>query len=168
VTLKLWYLVRLYGGLLLLLWVLLQVSLSSAFGSLGISPEARERALKKQLKEILVPVPAGWTIIRDYPRYQYLQRQLAGVRYIIYNPSGAINYVFGSYATQADHVASCESGHSIFARNGQYLGLFQMGSSERTRYALGRYRTALDQARAAWRYFVASGYRWGPWQCSPY
>ncbi|MBA2706562.1 MAG: hypothetical protein H0U59_01990, partial [Gemmatimonadaceae bacterium] len=42
--------------------------------------------------------------------------------------SYAINYVFGPYASQAHRVVSCESGHSTTAQNGQYLGLFQMGS----------------------------------------
>jgi hypothetical protein len=37
-------------------------------------------------------------------------------------------------------------------------------------YARGRYghsETALGQAQAAYRYFVASGRDWSPWTCQP-
>lgn len=77
-----------------------------------------------------------------------------------------INAVFGSYGAQANVVASCESGHSIWAANGQYLGLFQMGESERSIYGHGG--DVWSQARAAHRYFVASGSDWSPWQCKPW
>lgn len=80
-------------------------------------------------------------------------------------PQGAIRHVFGAYAYQAIAVAWCESRFSVNARNGQYLGLFQMGSSERARY--GHSSSALGQARAAYRYFVASGRDWSPWACKP-
>jgi len=77
----------------------------------------------------------------------------------------AICYVFGQYCRQALAVARCESGHSysIHAQNGQYLGMFQMGSSERRIYGHGD--TAYEQAVAAHRYFVASGRDWSPWSC---
>jgi hypothetical protein len=79
----------------------------------------------------------------------------------------AIKVVFGSYASQAIRVASCETGGTFDtnARNGQYLGLFQMGSYERATY--GHSATALGQAKAAYRYFVASGKDWSPWSCKP-
>lgn len=77
----------------------------------------------------------------------------------------AINSVFGSYAGQAHRVVSCESGHSTLAVNGQYLGLFQMGSWERATFGHGP--SPLEQARAAHRYFVASGRDWSPWSCKP-
>ena len=38
-----------------------------------------------------------------------------------------IHAVFGKYGAQAVRVARCESGLTIGATNGQYLGLFQMG-----------------------------------------
>ena len=41
-----------------------------------------------------------------------------------------------------------------------------MGSSERTLFGHGN--TALEQAVAAHRYFVASGKDWSPWSCKPY
>ena len=78
----------------------------------------------------------------------------------------AIVHWFGSYWRQAETVARCESGFSVYARNGQYLGLFQMGSYARSRY--GHSWTAWGQARAASRYFRASGYSWGPWACKPW
>lgn len=80
-------------------------------------------------------------------------------------PEAAIRRVFGAYAGQALSVAWCESRFSIWARNGQYLGLFQMGSSERATY--GHSWTALGQSQAAYRYFVASGSDWSPWACKP-
>lgn len=72
---------------------------------------------------------------------------------------------FGSYCQQALRVSFCESRHHTWARNGQYLGLFQMGSNERRIYGHGD--SALAQAQAAWRYFVASGRDWSPWSCKP-
>lgn len=82
-------------------------------------------------------------------------------------PRDAIYRVFGPYGSQAWSVAGCETGYTydVGARNGQYLGLFQMGSSERATYGHGW--TPWEQARAAYRYFVASGRDWSPWQCRP-
>lgn len=76
-----------------------------------------------------------------------------------------IRVVFGKYGEQAVRVSRCESGLTIGAQNGQYLGLFQMGSSERARYGHGWNPWA--QAKAAYRYFVASGRDWSPWSCKP-
>ncbi len=71
--------------------------------------------------------------------------------------------MFGSYCQEALAVAWCESRHSTTAQNGQYLGLFQMGSYERRLFGHGS--TALAQALAARRYFVRSGRDWSPWAC---
>jgi hypothetical protein len=62
-------------------------------------------------------------------------------------------------------VAGCETGYtySPWAQNGQYLGLFQMGSWERNTFGHGN--NVWDQARAAHRYYRVSG--WGPWECQP-
>ena len=73
--------------------------------------------------------------------------------------------VFGPYCAQALRVARCESGLQTWARNGQYLGLFQMGSLARAKYGHGP--DAWTQARAAYRYFRDSGFSWGPWTCKP-
>ena len=80
--------------------------------------------------------------------------------------SSVICAVFGPYCSQALRVARCESGLSVWARNGIYLGLFQMGYRERLTYGHGN--DAWTQARAAYRYFVASGRTWGPWSCKPW
>jgi hypothetical protein len=81
-------------------------------------------------------------------------------------PKVAICDVFGRrYCGQALSVSWCESRHSTSAQNGQYLGLFQMGSYERQLFGHGR--TARQQALAAHRYFVRSGRDWSPWSCKP-
>lgn len=61
-------------------------------------------------------------------------------------------------------VIACETGdrYNTTARNGQYLGLFQMGAWARARYGHGA--TARSQARAAHRYWVDAG--WSPWECA--
>ena len=84
-----------------------------------------------------------------------------------YKVRRAINHFWGSQYRQgqARRVAYCESRYSTYATNGQYLGIFQMGSYERATYGHGS--TAWAQARGAHRYFVASGRDWSPWQCSP-
>ena len=89
-------------------------------------------------------------------------RFLASLR----TPEKAICHVFGSYCDQALQVARCESGLRTSAQNGQYLGMFQMGSNERALFGHGA--TALEQAKAAHRYFVRSGRDWSPWSCKPW
>ena len=81
-------------------------------------------------------------------------------------PQAAICKVFGAHCGEALRVSRCESGFSTNAQNGQYLGLFQMGSSERRIFGHGS--TPLDQAKAAYRYFVRSGRDWSPWSCKPW
>jgi len=84
------------------------------------------------------------------------------------NVFAAIRYVFGTYADQAIAVALCEGGSpvpSVNAQNGQYLGIFQLGAGERSRY--GHSHTALGQSVAAYHYFIATGRSWRPWECRP-
>ena len=81
-----------------------------------------------------------------------------------YNAS-VIRHVFGVYGDQAVRVAWCESRLHIWSRNGQYLGLFQMGSYARARYGHGW--NAWVQSRAAYHYFRDSGRDWSPWSCKP-
>jgi hypothetical protein len=74
-----------------------------------------------------------------------------------------IRRVFGPvHGSKAVDVAWCESRLDPRARNGQYRGVFQMGSSERARFGHGR--TVFAQARAAKRYHQISG--WSPWTCA--
>ncbi len=80
-------------------------------------------------------------------------------------PSSVICKVFGDFCHEALAVAQCESGLQTTATNGQYLGLFQMGSSERRLFGHGE--SAVAQVTAAHRYFVASGRDWSPWSCQP-
>jgi hypothetical protein len=81
-------------------------------------------------------------------------------------PREVICDVFGSYCQQAIAVAWCESRLTTTAQNGQYLGLFQMGSHERSTFGHGG--SARQQAKAAYRYFVLSGRDWSPWSCKPW
>lgn len=75
--------------------------------------------------------------------------------------------VFGPrYGPQALRVSWCESRYWVWAHNGQYLGLFQMGDYARSKYGHS-YNNAWVQARAAYRYFVESGRDWSPWACRP-
>lgn len=97
-------------------------------------------------------------------RKQARARRQAALRRL--SPRTAICSVFGRYCGEALQVARCESGLTTTARNGQYLGLFQMGSSERRLFGHGT--TAIEQVRAAHRYFVASGRDWSPWSCKPW
>ena len=78
-------------------------------------------------------------------------------------PRQAICTVFGSYCQEALAVARCESRLQTDAQNGQYIGLFQMGSSERRLFGHGD--SAHEQAAAAHRYFVHAGRDWSPWGC---
>jgi lysozyme-like protein len=78
-------------------------------------------------------------------------------------PRKAICAVFADDCRAAVAVASCESHLQTTAQNGQYLGLFQMGSYERRLFGHGP--TAHEQAVAAHRYFVSSGRDWSPWSC---
>jgi hypothetical protein len=85
-------------------------------------------------------------------------RQLASL-----SPRKAICLVFAEDCRAAIAVAWCESHLQTTAQNGQYLGLFQMGSYERELFGHGS--TAHEQAVAAHRYFVRSGRDWSPWSC---
>ena len=73
--------------------------------------------------------------------------------------------VFGPYCSQALRVAWCESRMETGAANGQYLGLFQMGSFARSKYGYGP--DVWTQVTSAFRYFADSGFTWGPWACKP-
>jgi hypothetical protein len=93
-------------------------------------------------------------------------RSLERWQKLVSTVKGAICHEFREYCSQALTVSWCESKHLTTAANGQYLGLFQMGESERRLFGHGD--APLEQARAARRYFDVSGRDWSPWQCSPY
>jgi hypothetical protein len=74
---------------------------------------------------------------------------------------------------QALRVAGCESagdptGHVLrpFARNGQFLGLFQLGSWARSRYLHGPWFGAYANARAALALYRDNGGWRGQWSCA--
>lgn len=67
------------------------------------------------------------------------------------------------YYREALRVAVCESGLNPRARNGQFLGAWQMGRRERSRFGHGP--GVSHQARAAYRYWRLAG--WKPWECQP-
>lgn len=80
------------------------------------------------------------------------------------SPPAVIDMVFGAYGAAARAVAWCESKWYPWASNGQYQGMFQMGSSERAKYGHGG---VYQQVVAAYNYFVESGRDWSPWECKP-
>jgi hypothetical protein len=65
---------------------------------------------------------------------------------------------------EALRVAYCESGPNLwpYARNGDYLGMFQEGSYARARFGFSWSPWA--QARSAYRYWLDAG--WSPWSCA--
>lgn len=92
---------------------------------------------------------------------------LHNVQNAIYYAWCGKHYRYCAEGDQAYSVSGCETGHtySVWSKNGQYLGLFQMGSHERATYGHGNNPWA--QALAAHRYYVASGKDWSPWDCKP-
>jgi hypothetical protein len=74
--------------------------------------------------------------------------------------------VFGAArCAEAQAIARRESGFSTNPQppNPTHFGIFQLDAPAVAAYARGRYRTALDQVRAAFRMFLARG--WEPWTC---
>lgn len=118
---------------------------------------SESRAKLRDAKERLVKAQ------RSIERIRKAIRRRDARRLATLTPKQAICTVFGRYCSQAVNVAWCESRLSTQAQNGQYLGLFQMGSSERRLFGHGS--TAHAQALAAHRYFVVSGRDWSPWSC---
>lgn len=64
------------------------------------------------------------------------------------------------YRSEAYQVAGCETGgtYDTHAQSGDYLGLWQQGTWQRTKFGFGW--TALAQARSAWRAFKNNGFCW--------
>ena len=81
-------------------------------------------------------------------------------------PETVICRVFGTVLPGGARCLALRVRTEHVAQNGQYLGLFQMGTTARRLYGHGP--TALEQATAAHRYFVDSGHGWGAWSCKPY
>lgn len=75
----------------------------------------------------------------------------------------AVCFYFGSNCAEAMVIVNCETGgtYSPWASNGQYLGMFQMGSSARATYGHGN--NVWAQAKAAYLMFKVRGFE--PWLC---
>lgn len=124
-------------------------------------------------RKCLVPRTYGWKPLEIPAQFRYhsyvvsrgnnIASRFAGYR--CNDIDYQVRRYFGAYADQAFRVIWCESRRYRFATNGQYRGLFQMGSSERDRFGHGT--TAYAQVKAAYAYFVASGKDWSPWECKP-
>jgi hypothetical protein len=128
--------------------------------SLALSSDKRAHALaraKHRLAKVEKEIRYFRKLIRARAELR-LARRLSHA-----TPKVAICEVFGRYCHQALAVAWCESGHETTARNGQYLGLFQMGTY--ARQIAGHGDSAYEQARAAYRFFTLSGRDWSPWSC---
>ena len=82
-----------------------------------------------------------------------------------------IRQTFPKRYAQARRVARCESHLLPWARNGQYLGVFQLSSSWRAYFRRYGIRTGPHhvhgQVVAAHLIFAGSGYRWTRWECKP-
>ncbi|TML18987.1 MAG: hypothetical protein E6G28_12755 [Actinobacteria bacterium] len=120
-------------------------------------------------------VVARKTLVRARLRLVRAVRQIATLRRALHaremlslksaSPREAICGAFGDNCSEAVDVAWCESRLQTTAQNGEYLGLFQMGTL--ARHLFGHGSTAWAQATAAHRYFVYSGRDWSPWSCKP-
>jgi hypothetical protein len=128
--------------------------------ALALSTGQRARGLAHAKRGLA----AAKTEIRYYRRLIRARAELRQARRLAHaSPKVAICEVFGRYCHQALAVAWCESGHQTTARNGQYLGLFQMG--DYARQIAGHGDSAYEQSRSAYRFFVLSGRDWSPWSC---
>jgi hypothetical protein len=120
-------------------------------------------------------VVARKTLVRAKTRLARAMKEIKRLRHAIWlrrlrvlqaaSPKEAICQVFHGYCREAVSVAWCESRLRPTAQNGQYLGLFQMGSLARQLFGHGQ--TARAQAIAAHKYFLYSGRDWSPWSCKP-
>jgi hypothetical protein len=73
----------------------------------------------------------------------------------------AVCFYFKKNCATAMKIVKCETGGSYtpWSANGQYLGIFQMGSYERRTFGHGG--NVWAQAKAAYAYFKVAGF--GPW-----
>lgn len=150
-------------------------SAAERFTGAGRSPSLASRSLSVRVSELTYQgKPIRWWAARAVQNRRNSNKRGRTIRRLRLtleraktdvSPVVAIRLVFGAHAHEALRVSWCESRYDIGATNGQYLGLFQMGGFARSTY--GHSYTALGQAQAAYRYFVASGRDWSPWQCKP-
>jgi hypothetical protein len=125
----------------------------------GDTPRQRERVLERNERHLAYVAEHG----HGRPQHQHARalRWVRSLELVNLGPRAAICAVFVP-CEKALSVAWCESRFSIYARNGQYLGLFQFGEYARSAYGFGW--TAYEQARAAHAYYMDAG--WAPWECA--
>jgi hypothetical protein len=125
--------------------------------------------LAKRIAFILIFIWFVWAIGRAADAEAHYNPGVHNTRHAINLAWCGKSNTYCGASSEAWAVARCETGgtFSVWANNGQYLGLFQMGDYARARYGHGR--DPWTQARAAHRYYVASGRDWSPWdpRCRP-
>lgn len=114
----------------------------------------KEKKVSCQSRPYLRWINKLWSRRADhlYKRYNQLNN----------NPKLAICYFFKSNCAKALSVAWCESKYHRYARNGQYMGIWQMGNFARDTYGHGD--TPLEQTYYAYQYYKDEG--WQPWSCA--
>ena len=111
----------------------------------------------------------AWVVEEAYAPLLALMSFLSNAQAAPREVTRAVCFYFGSYCRQALRVAYCETGgtYSIYARNGQYLGLFQVSAYWRRAIPGWHPHSAWGQARHAYRVFRLTGSNWSHWSCKP-
>lgn len=107
--------------------------------------------MRKLTLTVLLLAMTGQTAQADSSRSNYVSAQKA------------VCFYFGPNCGMAMKIVKCETGgtYAPWSANGQYRGIFQMGSSERATYGDGN--NVWAQAKAAFAYFKAGNYSFDPW-----
>ena len=164
-------------GLRLLVCVLMITAGSAAIADgAGAATTYRHPVRTRTVKKRIHRVRTSSVKRRSTKRASTRRRGQLGMRYVRSPYPGrgtapsmeaAISAVFpATLHAQALNVAWCESKGRASARNGQYRGHFQIGRTEWRRFGAGNPFNAVDNTRAAYRYYLAVG-SWRPWQCQP-
>ena len=121
----------------------------------------KPRILVAALTVVAVTVPTAHAHLLDGLKRDVSRRSARHTARVIHDVFNRRNK-----AHEAQKVVSCESSFrvTIKSSNGEYWGLFQMGSGARSNYDWGW--TRRQQTRAAHAYFRDAG--WSPWAyCAP-
>lgn len=121
----------------------------------------RRRALVVALVAIVGTAPAARAHLRDDVNVDVRRKNARRTARVIHDV-----FTHRKKAHQAQKVVGCESGFRVRVKssNGEYWGLFQMGSGARDAYDWGW--TRRKQTRAAHEYYLDAG--WDPWAyCAP-
>ncbi len=107
--------------------------------------QAGQRASAAEIRAALRTTP---------PRTQGTRRYRAWVICAVWRKRGNVT---NRTCRTAVHLASCEGGLSPWAKNGQYLGMFQVSSALQRDYLGFKWGNGWAQARHSLRVFIASG-----------